>query len=220
MADLERLYNFVDGTPAVADQVDGEFNTIVDFINDEVVHRDGSIAFMNIPSGPAENPTTNNQLARKRYVDKKAGGLTAARRKSKNGGGDALLVASIAPDTWSDPIDNLTVTFTEEQGCFYRATLFVPEIYTNKYQAFGTAPSVGGGIFRENVEKMHGYVDHFSESLGQHMNIVVTYQATVDASATWTVKFRHRWTDDAAIRYRATANAPMTFEIEDVGYTE
>lgn len=57
------------GNTADATQVNGNFNAILGFLNSEVVHRDASIAFTAIPSGPASNPTLANQFTRKQYVD-------------------------------------------------------------------------------------------------------------------------------------------------------
>lgn len=62
-------YNFVAGTPSVADNVDQNFTDITTWINTNAVHLDGSKAFTAVPSGPAVDPTSANQLARKAYVD-------------------------------------------------------------------------------------------------------------------------------------------------------
>ena len=62
-------YNFVAGTPSVADNVDQNFTDLVTWINTNAVHLDGSKAFTAVPSGPATDPTSANQLARKAYVD-------------------------------------------------------------------------------------------------------------------------------------------------------
>ena len=62
-------YNFVAGTPSVADNVDQNFTDIVNWVNTNAVHLDGSKAFTNVPSGPAVDPVSANQLARKAYVD-------------------------------------------------------------------------------------------------------------------------------------------------------
>ncbi len=61
--------NFTAGTPAVADDVDANFASLVTWVNTNAVHLDGSKAFTAVPSGPATDPTTANQLTRKTYVD-------------------------------------------------------------------------------------------------------------------------------------------------------
>lgn len=62
-------WNFVAGTPSVADNVDQNFTDLVNWINTNAVHLDGSKAFTAVPTGPAVDPTSANQLARKAYVD-------------------------------------------------------------------------------------------------------------------------------------------------------
>jgi microcystin-dependent protein len=62
-------YNFVAGTPSVADNVDQNFADLVTWINTNAVHLDGSKAFTAVPSGPATDPVSANELARKAYVD-------------------------------------------------------------------------------------------------------------------------------------------------------
>jgi microcystin-dependent protein len=66
-------YNFVAGTPAVADNVDQNFADIVTWINTNAVHLDGSKAFTGAPTY-GSNPTSANELARKAYVDSVSGG--------------------------------------------------------------------------------------------------------------------------------------------------
>lgn len=61
--------DFVNGTPAEADQVDQNFDDILNYINTEVIVRDAAVAFTSIPSGPNSDPTTANQFTRKQYVD-------------------------------------------------------------------------------------------------------------------------------------------------------
>lgn len=70
-ANVSVTYDFSAGTPAIADDVDQNFTDIVDWINTNAVHLDGSKAFTNVPSGPATDPSTGNQLTRKAYVDAK-----------------------------------------------------------------------------------------------------------------------------------------------------
>ena len=68
-ANVAVTYNFVAGTPSVADNVDQNFIDLVNWININAVHLDGSKAFTAVPSGPATDPSSANQLARKAYVD-------------------------------------------------------------------------------------------------------------------------------------------------------
>jgi len=60
---------FVDGQPNAAAPVMQNFNDILTWINTNAVHLDGSKAFTAVPSGPASDPVSANQYARKAYVD-------------------------------------------------------------------------------------------------------------------------------------------------------
>jgi hypothetical protein len=60
----------------VADEVDINFADLTTYLNTEVVTRDAAIAMTGILTLPASNPTTDNQAARKAYVD--AGDATVA----------------------------------------------------------------------------------------------------------------------------------------------
>lgn len=64
--------NFTAGTPSVADDVDANFAAVVNWINTNATHLDASKAFTAVPSGPATDPSSDNQLTRKAYVDAKA----------------------------------------------------------------------------------------------------------------------------------------------------
>jgi microcystin-dependent protein len=70
MATASISYVFTNGTNADGVQVNSNFSSILSFLNTEVVQRDASIAFTNIPILPASDPSTDNQATRKAYVDK------------------------------------------------------------------------------------------------------------------------------------------------------
>lgn len=70
MASITKPYTFTDGTDAVAAQVNADLDEVYNWVNGEAIHKDASTAFTAIPSGPATDPTTDNQFARKAYVDK------------------------------------------------------------------------------------------------------------------------------------------------------
>lgn len=70
MADLILPYSFVGGTLAKSSEVNGQFAAVEAFVEGSVMHRDASSAFTAVPSGPALDPSSDNQLARKAYVDR------------------------------------------------------------------------------------------------------------------------------------------------------
>ena len=56
-------------TPAEAAPIQANYDYVEDFLNNDVVHVDGTKAFTGVPSGPSTNPSSDNQFTRKRYVD-------------------------------------------------------------------------------------------------------------------------------------------------------
>ena len=78
MSAVAKTYTFVPGTDILSSQVNQNFDDLVGYTNAEVIVRDGSKAFTAIPTGPATNPTSANQFARKQYVDDREAVVTAA----------------------------------------------------------------------------------------------------------------------------------------------
>lgn len=62
-------YSFAASTLAVASEVNTNFSDLVTYINNNVILKDASVAFTNVPSGPATDPSADNHLVRKEYVD-------------------------------------------------------------------------------------------------------------------------------------------------------
>jgi microcystin-dependent protein len=62
-------YSFTNGINADATQVNANLNSLISFINTNVIQKDASVAFTAIPVGPATDPTAANEFARKAYVD-------------------------------------------------------------------------------------------------------------------------------------------------------
>lgn len=69
MTVVAKTYTFVPGTPIESDHANQNFNDLVNYINAEGIVRDASKAFTVVPSGPATDPTTDNQFTRKKYVN-------------------------------------------------------------------------------------------------------------------------------------------------------
>lgn len=69
MPQIVKPHTFVDGTDAVAAEVNADFDELYDWVNTDAVHRDASLAFTAVPSGPNTDPTGANHLTRKSYVD-------------------------------------------------------------------------------------------------------------------------------------------------------
>ena len=75
MSSVSKTYTFTGGTYAKAAEVNQNFDDVVNYTNNEVIVRDGSKAFTAVPSGPAVDPTSNDQFTRKKYVDDKDAAL-------------------------------------------------------------------------------------------------------------------------------------------------
>lgn len=75
---------FVPGTKAEAGKVNANFESVQAFLANEVIHKDGSVALEQPLGLPAEDPTSDNQAARKAYVDSRTGVL--AKRVKADGG--------------------------------------------------------------------------------------------------------------------------------------
>lgn len=70
MATVSIPYTFVNGSQnADATQVNSNFSTLASFLNTEVIQRDASVAFTQIPTLPSTTPTNANHATRKGYVD-------------------------------------------------------------------------------------------------------------------------------------------------------
>lgn len=65
---VTKPYTFSPG-PAVSAEVNANFDELYDALNNDYIDKTAALAFTNIPSGPATNPTTDNQFTRKAYVD-------------------------------------------------------------------------------------------------------------------------------------------------------
>lgn len=69
MATAAVTNSFAAGTLIESVEVNTNFSDLVSFLNNQVIHKDATVAFTAVPSGPAVNPVSANQLPRKAYVD-------------------------------------------------------------------------------------------------------------------------------------------------------
>ena len=68
-ANVTVTYDFVQGTPANADDVDTNFADITSWINTNAAHLDGAKAFTGLVTLASLDPSSPNHAARKAYVD-------------------------------------------------------------------------------------------------------------------------------------------------------
>ena len=133
MATASVTYVFANGTNADGTQVNSNFNNVVNFLNTETVQRDASIAFTAIPTVPATDPTTDNQLARKAYVDN----YTPAGVITQYGGASA-------PTGWL--------------LCQGQAISRSNALYTRLFAAISTTYGAGDGTTTFNVPNLQGRI--------------------------------------------------------------
>ena len=69
MATAAVTYDFEPDTDIKSSEVDTNFADLVGFVNANMIQKDASVAFTGTPTGPATDPVSDNQYARKAYVD-------------------------------------------------------------------------------------------------------------------------------------------------------
>lgn len=69
MATASVTYTFVNGAPNDGAPVTQNFTDILNFLNTQVVHKDGAVTMSGALTLPSSDPTTGNQATRKSYVD-------------------------------------------------------------------------------------------------------------------------------------------------------
>lgn len=69
MASVNISHTFISGTLAKSSEVNQNFQDLVTFLTTHAIQADASKAFTAVPSGPALDPTSDNQLVRRKYVD-------------------------------------------------------------------------------------------------------------------------------------------------------
>lgn len=84
MATASVTYSFAASTLIKSAEANTNFQDLVSFLNSQVIHKDASVAFTGVPSGPATDPSADNQLVRKAYVDKL--GIVAQQALTTNNG--------------------------------------------------------------------------------------------------------------------------------------
>lgn len=64
---------FTSGATAIASQVNTNFSDVSTYVNTNAIVKDASVAFTQVPSGPATDPSSANHLTRKLWVDRQVG---------------------------------------------------------------------------------------------------------------------------------------------------
>ena len=131
MATLTYTYSFTNGTAANAVEVNNNFNAASNFVNTELVNRDGSVAMTGGLTLPGD-PSSPSQAARKQYVD--------------NAVAAALPVATIIP--WAGTV-SIPAGYLLCDGTSYVQATY-PNLYAAILLTYSVAPhqTVVAGSFR------------------------------------------------------------------------
>lgn len=98
MPTLIKQFHFVASTNIEPNQVNANFDDIVSFVNNNVVHTDGTRAMTAHLSLVASDPSTDNQAARKAYVDSKTATVQASATAAQNTANTANATANAVAD--------------------------------------------------------------------------------------------------------------------------
>lgn len=106
MPTLIKQFTFVADTNIAPNQVNANFDDIVAFVNNNLIHKDGTRAMEAHLSLLAADPTTDNQAARKIYVDNKASAAQTAATGVANTAQTAANNAQSSANTALDRVPN------------------------------------------------------------------------------------------------------------------
>jgi hypothetical protein len=115
MATAAVTYSFTDATPAEAAEVNTNFNDLVNFVNSDVVHADGTVAMTGALTLPGA-PTLGTHATTKTYVD--AADVTASGNKARRIAGNTY-TAVTAAGLGAIGDYNMSVTWTAEATHYY-----------------------------------------------------------------------------------------------------
>lgn len=103
MAQLTKQFTFVPNTTINPDQVNANFDDIINFINTQCAHLD-SPAFQGIPTLPAVDPTSSVHVASKGYVDSKVAASMPAQFGTYTGTTDGYALVSVPHSLGRAPV--------------------------------------------------------------------------------------------------------------------
>lgn len=211
MATISKQHTFSTGTTIVASEVNTNFDDLFTQINDEVVHIDGTNALTALLSGPSTDPTADNHLSRKAYVDAKAGGLVS--RKTMHSSGSPVSMASGAVSgTWYDVFSSLDTSVSEVDGHTYMIVLQCPNVATNSANG-----RVGFEIRRAGttIARQWSINENVDYALG--INLTAFYTASATGSATYDIWGAHSNGSNDQIKYSADSSHPASLTVVDLG---
>jgi hypothetical protein len=207
MATASKTYTFTPATTVLASEANQNFDDVDDFLNNEVIHKDASVAFTGVPSGPATDPVSDNQFTRKAYVDTSpAQGIL----------GKAVRTTDAGPDPFTDAnpgtaISGLTKTLTTVASRQVRLRI----------QFRGALGTVAGDVFAVRIvegttvlQEALCYIATSAQGVG--VPVVEVIIEPTAAEHTYFVTAKRLFGTGSATFY-GSATYPAQLVIEDVG---
>lgn len=203
MATASVTYSFTANTLIKSAEGNTNFSDLVGFLNTQVIHKDGTVAFTAIPSGPGIDPSGDNQFARKAYVDKL--GIVAQQTLTANG-------ASFSATTTTDmALNNVSVIAGRTYAVHVLSQYEHGSVVANA--AWSITLLINGALYRRM------WITR-PQNTG-------TMEGTIDATVYWTPSVTAA-TDDLAVQavenidgstFQLTAGAtfPRTMTLIDLG---
>ena len=188
---------FVAGNTAIAADVNSNFSSLVTWINTNAVHLDASKAFTAVPSGPTgTDPSTDDQLTRKKYVDKKLSSGTSGARPTGVVAGSLfwetdktrLKVNLTGSTTWGtltgkvgvDLVSSMvTASGAQDTIISYTENLDTDSMYPGGVSGTITVPEDGTYSMTVQLEKTAG--NNFNATGGSLLSFVMTPRTLIQA---------------------------------------
>lgn len=219
MATLNRVNTFVAGGTILAAQVNEDLDDLFAHVNDELIHADGTNAFTAQISGNGSDPTADNHLARKAYVDNAAGGIVAHTTIDTGGSVANFQGGAVGDNTPTGAKASLTTSVDQVINHYYNHKIVVPIFCTNKdaalaavatrvgleLQADGTSPGVRAWTFHDTADD------------GQTLILDYTFKAASTSTVEYTVHGIHSYGANATVRWNATSVNPLSYTVRDLG---
>lgn len=206
---LSVTYSFTNGTTAQAPEVNQNFADIVTYVNGQVVLKDASVAFTNVPSGPNTDPSSANHLTRKSYVD------NLRSKVASTGMSVSGSTPAVANATWTQIGSNVSVAVTN--GRYYRVALSVPYL---QCAAAGTY-LLGAGIFvdAEVAPRHSSCFTQTAANVGRSCDVEYLFQAAATATVAFKAKVLQNSGGAAQVDYGAGApfNSVVFLRVYDLG---
>lgn len=210
MANLIVTNTLVEGTKALASDVNQNFGDVRTFVDSQVVHKDGTNPFTVmpiLPSALASGVTTAATAANKAYVDDRhantAWGVVAAKSI------DAGQVVSSASDV---DVTDLDVTFTAVAGRLYRIVGWL--------RAGGSTTTGGSAVIKltdgADVQLQQDRFGLIGSNQDRFTLNVVYYDAPTAGSVTYKLRASEP-SGSANWQVIAAADNPAWLVVEDVG---